>query len=94
MISSTLPHLTSLYFTGQTAGADSDYTMKFFVTVYVYDALPNDVLTVKIGLVVDTATVAVADVDITVSGAGTLPTTGSTPTIDAVCDHMCLWDCL
>lgn len=67
--------------------------MKFFVTVYINDVLPGDVLTVKIGLVMDTLSVGTADVTITVGAAGTLPTGGAVPTIDTVSDfiYVCLF---
>ncbi|KAK3861203.1 hypothetical protein Pcinc_032801, partial [Petrolisthes cinctipes] len=65
---------------GKDAGG---YEMKFFVTIYVYDAIAADELNVQFGLVVGTDEVAVPEVvTITVDAGGVLPTSGTSPTLD------------
>lgn len=63
------------------------------MTIYIHDALPDDVLTVKVGYVVDTSTVTGQDVTITVLSGGAEPTAGSAATLDTVGDHVYLWNC-
>ncbi|KAK4292718.1 hypothetical protein Pmani_034530, partial [Petrolisthes manimaculis] len=59
------------------------YAMKFFVTIYVNDAIVGDVLNVQIGMVVGTDEVAApSDVTITVDAGGVLATSGVSPTLD------------